>query len=130
MVHFTTDYLATMLLVFVFIGLMAFKRLPSVEGWGHFLESLNTKGGNILILTIFTQISLTHTIRWMYHIIEMVHLHELTENNVYATTGIQFLSTTAFGMFAGALISTLTGISTKGTNAKTDVPPPDSPPAV
>jgi hypothetical protein len=107
------DYFAGLIMLVALLLLMVTKRLPTPEGFEHFLTSLNSKGGNILILSFFTYVSLQQTIRWLYHIIEMVELHHLNESNAIATLGIQFLTTTAFGMFAGALISTLTGIATK-----------------
>jgi hypothetical protein len=58
----------------------------------------------------------------------MISIKQLNESNAIATLGAQFLTTTAFGMFAGALISTLTGISTKGNNnAQTPNTPTVSP---
>jgi hypothetical protein len=106
------DYLAGMVVFFSVFVLLITKRMPSVEGFEHFLASLNSKGGNIAILSLFTYMSLVQTVRWFYHILGMIHANQLTEGNSFATLGAQFLTTTAFGMFAGALISTLTGLKT------------------
>ena len=130
------DYLAGIVVLIMVFLLIILKRMPSVEGFEHFLASLNSKGGNIAILTLFTYIAMVQTVRWFYHILGMVTAHQLTESNSIATLGAQFLTTTVFGMFAGALISTLTGMKTD--TRKTDTPnvtaetktaeaPPDAP---
>ena len=103
------DYFAGILFILMLFTLLLLNKLPTPEGFEHFLSALNSKGGNILILSVFTYIFSIQTIRWFYRLLEMVAEHQLNEANAIATLGAQFLTTTAFGMFAGALISTLTG---------------------
>ena len=121
--HITVDYAVGIAFSFLLWITLMTKKFPTVEAWEHFLASLNSKGGNILILTILTYLSLIQTVRWFYHILGMIHANQLTESNSFATLGAQFLTTTAFGMFAGALISTLTGNKTDSRKTDVVVPP-------
>jgi hypothetical protein len=126
--HMTLDYLSGLICFVVLLVLMAAKRLPSPEGFDHFLGALNSKGGNIAILTLFTYISFVKASLMFYHLLDMVKANQLQQDNSFALMGLQFLTTSAFGLFAGALINTLTGATVKAPPSPTNpVSPGDKP---
>lgn len=125
--NFNSDYLPAYGLLFIFISLLWFKKLPSTEGWREFLHSLDSKGGNVLILVLFSLYSATQSIKLLWHLIYLVQKGQLKGDEGVTQVAVAFVTTNLASGFIGALIKTLTGSNeleptvtvTGGTNATT-----------
>ncbi len=106
-------------------GLMSyFKLLPSIEALRSTAEVLNTKGGNILLLTGMSMIFFFIGMRFIYWSVDMIIDGKLTADNAMALTGVSWVTGTVFGGAFGALLKTMTGDSptttpTHSTETKT-----------
>lgn len=106
------------------ISLKLAEKMPSTQGWHDALASLNSRGGNILILSLFSVYFFHHAMTLFYHLLDMVQNNQLKPDNAFALMALQFASATAFGGFSGALLKTMTGDSSRSRS--TDGTTPDS----
>jgi hypothetical protein len=88
-------------------------KLPKADSIQSLLAALNSRGGNILILSAFSVYFFHHSIKLFYMLLDMVRQQQLTQDNAFALMGLQFVTSTAFGGFSGALLKTMTGESSK-----------------
>lgn len=95
----------------VFLVLLALRRLPTVASIQALATMLNTRGGNILVLVLFSWFFFVQAMRLMYQLVWMVQTHKLTADNAFAQVGLQFVTSSAFGGAFGALLKTMTGES-------------------
>lgn len=100
---------------FIILGIFLmwwFGKFPSSAEFTHWLDALNTRGGNILILFIGTLLGTSATMRLFYYIIQLSVDGKVMQDNAFALMGLTFLSGTITGGFLGALLKTMTGEST------------------
>lgn len=114
-------------IVVTFVVLQWAKKLPSPAAVQEVLAALNSRGGNILILSAFSVYFFHDAISLFYNLLEQVKAGTLKPDNAYALMALQFVTTTAFGGFSGALLKTMTGESSKAR--VTDSPAPSPAPA-
>ena len=103
-----------MLVLFIAFFVMMWKnKLPSIEGFSKFIALMDTRGGNIAILSIFSFWSIMLAVRFGYY-----SMHAVIQAAVYkvplpADTPAQllfsYLTTSVGSNFTGALIKTMTG---------------------
>jgi len=105
------DFYGFAMFFLTLVILLWFKRLPSIDSYERFLHSLDSRGGNILILTGLTWYSASQAIKLFWHLIYLVHDGKLQGNDGVTQVAISFVTTTLAGGFSGALIKTLTGMS-------------------
>lgn len=104
------DFCVTLALVFAIItGLFLLRRLPSADSIQTLITMLNTKGGNILILSVMAMVFFRSFMHLVYVVLQQIQAQTLREDNAIALMGLQFVSTTAFGGALGALLKTMTG---------------------
>ncbi len=92
-----------------FFVLAAIGRLPSLDSWVHFLESFNTKGGNLFLLSMFTLLFSTISIRSYLYIIDLSVHGQVQQDNTYALQMVQWVTGGLTIGFMGALLKTMTG---------------------
>lgn len=100
-------YSGVLLLIWVFLALR--NKLPSIEGVRALVGILNSRGGNILILTMLTLTFFQASMRWFYYVMGLLQSKSITPDNAVLIAGISFVTGTAFGSAIGALLSALTG---------------------
>jgi len=110
--------LAVMLLCYMVLALR--NRLPSMQSFKDFADVINSAGGNIILLSLFTAWSVKIAMQFFYHLLALPN-DELSKADAIVTAGIAFVTGTLVGTFAGALIKTLTGGKANGA------PPPAIP---
>lgn len=98
-------------------------KFPSIEGFKGFVELINTKGGNILVLLFFSLLGCFASIRMLYYLIQLSVDGKLQQDNSFALLAISFVTNTLTGAFIGAMLKTMTGDITfqppkEDTNAK------------
>lgn len=86
-------------------------RLPSTDSIQEFITMLNSRGGNILVLTCLSMYFFKYAVYLFFHLLQLTREGKITPDNAFALMAVQFLTTTAFGGFSGALLKTMTGES-------------------
>lgn len=95
-----------------------YNKLPRVEALRQFVELFNTKGGNILLLFAGTCFSIFLTVNWLYWLIDLAARKAITPDNVYAVSGIGFLTGTMTGGFMSTLFKSMDGSAPKPEEKK------------
>lgn len=113
-------YVAIGAVALTYLVLQYFRKLPSAESIQDLLAALNSRGGNILILSCFSGYFFHHSLVMFYSLLGMVKEGALTQDNAFALMGLQFVTSTAFGGFSGALLKTMTGESSKARTSDTN----------
>lgn len=88
-------------------------KLPSMQSFKDFADVINSAGGNILLLSVFTAWSLSIAMRTFYYLLALPD-DRLSKADAIVTAVITFVTGSVFGLFAGALIKTLTGGKANG----------------
>jgi hypothetical protein len=88
-------------------------KLPSMQAFKDFADVINSAGGNIILLSLFTAWSIKIAMQFFYHILALTS-ETISKQDAIVTTGIAFVTGTLVGTFAGALIKTLTGGKANG----------------
>jgi len=115
-------YSGILILVWVFLALR--NKLPSIDGIRELVGILNSRGGNILILTALTLTFFHASMRWFYYVMGLLQSKSITPDNAVLIAGISFVTGTAFGSAIGALLSALTGQDGRArTTDKNGAPP-------
>jgi hypothetical protein len=106
-------YVLIGLFVAGWLFLAATKRLPAMQGFKDFADVINSAGGNIILLALFTAWSIKIAMQFFYHLLALPEA-QLSKADAIVTAGIAFVTGTLVGTFAGALIKTLTGGKANG----------------
>ena len=122
MPHLSIDMLTFGVLFTTVITLMLLDRLPSVQGFHSFLNSLNSRGGNIMLLFGAGMYFFARSMRVFYYLFEATRQGFIAQDNAFALMGLQFATSTAFGGAFGALLKTMTG-ETDSQRRNTDQAP-------
>ena len=115
MFHLSPEYLTGLLILAAIVILSLAKKLPSAEGFDHFLHALDSRGGNLLLLAIFTFVSYEGSIKLIYFVIN----HNVSQNPA-TIAGISWVTGAAFGGFSSTLFKAMSGQN--GTMKKPDSP--------
>lgn len=93
-------------------------KMPTIGGFRDFVNVVNSRGGNILVLGWLTLYSFRAAMRMFYHLMDLIAQGKLDGRDGVTQLFITFATAQAFGFFAGALIKTMTG-----SEGGTPVPP-------
>jgi hypothetical protein len=122
-----------------------YKLLPSINSFQTFADVINSRGGNIVLLSSMALYFFYHSIRIFYLLIDLSKPISpegkayIAQDNAFALMGLQFVTSSAFGGAFGALLKTMTGESSKSRGSDTPgttvtatsttvLPPPNTPP--
>lgn len=109
--------LAAMLITY--LALAYTNKLPSMQAFKDFADVINSAGGNIILLALFTAWSIKIAMQFFYHILALSS-ETISKQDAIVTAGIAFVTGTLVGTFAGALIKTMTGAKANGQPAAPD----------
>jgi hypothetical protein len=107
------EYGLLVICVVCFTVLALRRALPSMAAFKDFADVINSAGGNILLLSLFTGWSVKIAMQFFYHLLALPD-DRLSKADAIVTAGIAFVTGTMFGTFAGALIKTLSGGKANG----------------
>lgn len=110
--------------VIAWMTLLIRSKAPSVDSFRDFVNTWNSRGGNIIILLGLSIYSFRVGMRFFYHAIGLVSAGKLDEKSALLMLGVQWVTGSVFGLFAGALIKTMTG--QEGGTPVPPVTPPGS----
>lgn len=102
----------------LFFIFMWYRRLPTIETIKELSLVLNSKGGNLMILSLFSLFFFVSGMRYLYFTINLVQTKQITPDNALLLLGANFVTGTAFGGSFGALLKTMTGdgVTLNGVN--------------
>lgn len=103
------DALLLLLFVVLWVALIWTRRAPTADSWRAFVNVLDSRGGNILILLGGTIYSFRAAMRLFYHAIDLVVEGKLGKDDAILLMALTFVTGTVFGQFSGALMKTLHG---------------------
>lgn len=98
-------------------------RIPDIGVIREFVEIINTRGGNILLLAFFVWIFFRSAMLFIYHVMAMAEgPGPIDKAQAVITSGLGFVTGSAFGGAFGALLKTMNPTQTET--------PPSVPPGV
>jgi hypothetical protein len=109
------------LLTLIYLLLTFANKLPSMASFKDFTDTINSAGGHIIILTLFSAWFFVASMRLIFHIMAMPE-ELITKQNAIIMAGVGFVTGTAFGGAWGALLKTMSGVKANGV-----YPPPAAP---
>jgi hypothetical protein len=121
-------YIALGICVLVYLLLTFTRRLPQMNSFKEFADVINSAGGHILILTLFSAWFFAVAMRFFFHVLGLTD-EIITKHEAIVMTGIGFVTGTAFGGAWGALLKTMTGGQANGKPQATSVTVPPNTPA-
>lgn len=123
----TQEHLAWWIFVTAFwivLAIMQWKgKLPSTDSIQSIATTVNSKGGNILVLAGLSLIFFFTGMRFLYFLIAKIIDGKLTPDNAVAVTGINWVTGAAFGMAFSSLLKAMTG---EGTRSRVSDHPPEA----
>ncbi len=121
----TQNWLTGMVVLAVWAALQWTKKLPTIQSVHQFTETLNTRGGNILILTML-MLFFFHKSIWLFTLLMDLSKPGVSgeplirQDNAFALMALQFVTASAFGGASAAMYKTMTSDSPP--------PPPETKP--
>lgn len=110
------------ILVMVFwLVLIRLKKEPTIDSMREFINLLNTRGGNILILAAMSSCFFYAAMKLFYAMIDLAVNGKLSTDNAFPMMALQFVTSSAFGGAFGAMLTMMTGADSKGIAPKAPV---------
>lgn len=91
-----------------YLFLTVINKLPSMRAFKDFADTIDSAGGNIILLTLLTVWSIKIAMQFFYHLLALP-ADQFGKADSIITAGITYVQGGLSGMFIGALIKTLTG---------------------
>lgn len=107
------QYVFLAVLALVYLLMVATRRLPSMDSFQKFTDTINSAGGHIIILSLFSAWFFATAMRFFFHVLSLPD-EVITKHDAIIMTGVGFLTGTAFGGAWGALIKTMSGGKANG----------------
>lgn len=111
----TWAYIFFFTLIYVFLAMR--DKLPSVVAIGDLISLLNSRGGNIFILSVMTFVFFFTGMKWFYYLMDLQRTKSISADNALLLNSISWITGAAFSGSSSALYSALTGQDSK---ARTD----------
>lgn len=103
------DVVVFLAVVGIFLYLARIGRTPEPKVMRETVAILNTKGGNILLLAVFSIYFFSKAMQFFYHAIALVSEKKISPENAVLMMGVAFVTGTAFGGAFSSLVSVLSG---------------------
>jgi hypothetical protein len=119
-----------------YLFLAWFNKLPSMDAFKRFADTINSAGGHIIILVSLTLYAIKITMQLFYHVIDLPD-EQFTKAQAIVSMATSFSTGTLVGLPLGALLKTMTGgynmpkgtDTPPGTNGTSTTPAPPVPAA-
>ena len=115
------SWMPAIFFLLVWAMMQCYGKLPSMDSVQSFVTMFNSRGGNILVLSLGSVYFFKYAMYLFLHLLHLASEGKITPDNAFALMATQFLTTTAFGAFSGALLKTMTGESPAPKNGNGSV---------
>jgi hypothetical protein len=119
------EYTAVGLLILVYLILVFSNKLPSMASFKDFADTINSAGGHIILLSIFSGWFFISAMRFFFHSLSLPD-EVITKHDALVMNAVSFLTGSAFGGAWGALIKTMSGGKANGGGTPATNGTPDS----
>jgi hypothetical protein len=128
------DAIYSLILIGVVLALIYTGKFPTVASIRDFVEIVNTRGGNILLLAFFTWIFFRAAMLFIYHVMALADSpgDTVPKSDAIITAGLGFVTGGAFQGAFSSLLKTMNPLPPTPTNGQdnpTPNPPPEAPKA-
>lgn len=113
-------YAALLVILVTYLLLSFMNKLPSMDSFRNFADTINSAGGHILLLSLFTLLSIKIAMQFFYHVLGLPG-DTITKAEATISVGMAFVQGTLAGTFIGALLKTMSGGKANG-NLPADKP--------
>lgn len=110
-------------LTLAFIVLLVWNKLPQMRSFKDFLDAINSAGGHIFLLALFSFYFFKTAMQLFYHTLNLPE-DFVSKHEALIAQGYQFVTGMAFGGAWAALLKTMTGAKANGAPAS-ETPVPD-----
>jgi Na+/phosphate symporter len=120
-----------------FVVMQWYGKLPKIQSIHDLVDLMNSRGGNLLILTIMVGGFFHAAMVLYFHVMSLYERKLITPDNALVSIGWSFVTGTAFGGAFGALLNAMSGSASKSratdkqngeeptaTTAKVELPKP------
>jgi hypothetical protein len=112
-------YAAVAGLIVFYIILAKMRILPSMAGFKDFTDTINSAGGHIIILSVFSFLSIRVAIHYIFFVMNLPG-DTITKSQATIAVGMSFVTGGLAGTFIGALLKTMSGGKANGGNGTPD----------
>jgi hypothetical protein len=123
------QYALLLLVTSVYLVLVFTNKMPSMNTFKEFVDTINTSGAQILVLGIFTAWSITISMRLFFHLLGLRE-GQITKGDVIVSGAVSYVTGQLSGQFIGALLKTMSGGKANGAPPPIETPPVDIAPIV
>jgi len=109
-----TQVLIWGVIVLTFVALLVARRLPQMRSFKDFLDAINSAGGHIFLLALFSFYFFKTAMQLFYHTLNLPE-DFVSKHEALIAQGYQFVTGMAFGGAWAALLKTMTGAKANGT---------------
>jgi hypothetical protein len=104
------ELLVVVVVLIVAAGLFSHYRLwPAIASIRDLADLMNTKGGVILLLGVFSAVFFFAGMRWLYWTTMLIVHKDITPDNAVIGMGFSWISGAAFGSSFGAMLNSMKG---------------------
>jgi hypothetical protein len=103
----------------IYLILVFGRKLPSMRTFKDFLDAINSAGGHIFLLSVFSIYFFKVAMQFIYHVLA-IQTNSVSKSDAIIMAGITFVTGTAFGGAWGALLKTMTGAKANGATPAPD----------
>lgn len=118
LVNHAPQYMFGVMVFWVLVLMQWQKKLPSVDSIQQFATVINSRGGNIVWLGVFSLIFFFSSVSFAYWVLNHVVDGKISESNAIVLATFTFMTGSAFGGAFTSMVKAMTG----------EVPAPPSPP--
>ena len=120
-----TEYVVLGVMLLVYLVLVFSGKMPSMKSFQEFADTINSAGGHIIILSLFSVWFFATAMRFFFHVLSLPD-ETITKHDAIIMTGVGFVTGTAFGGAWGALIKTMSGGKANGGGLGAPAAAPDT----
>jgi len=127
------EVVAMLLAIVAVLVLALYGKLPTVASFVTFCNAINTRGGNIVLLSFMVFLLVTMSMKYVYFLVGLEITGKLTKESALAMNGFTFITGGVTGLITGAFLKALspqdmpTPGSTTASTSSTVTPIPELP---
>lgn len=115
------EYAVMITFLVVYLLMMFSKNLPSMAAFKDFTDTINSAGGHIILLALFSFFSIRITMHYIFWVIALPG-DVVTKSQATIAVGLTTVTSGFSGTFIGALLKTMSGGKANGNTPSNGAP--------